>query len=239
MAAVSVTIPVFNEEAIIEKVIDDCYSEIIEKIPGSELIIVNDGSTDSTSNILERLKQESGQLKVIHLEKNSGHAKALRVAFEQACKPLVFHIDGDNQFSIKDFWKLYRCMEEYDIAVGYRARRYDPFYRKVLSLLLRWLSVILFGVSFRDVNVPFNLIKAETLRDIMRDTPGDLSATHIILLILAKLKKYRIAEIPVEHFERKTGRSTMTGLYLFNLCLVYFSDLLKLKYLIMRGKLKI
>lgn len=79
--AVSVTIPVFNEEAVIEKVVNDCYSEIIAKIHDSELIIVNDGSTDATFMILERLRQKFGQLKVIHLEKNSGHGKALRAAF--------------------------------------------------------------------------------------------------------------------------------------------------------------
>lgn len=238
MIAVSVTIPVFNEEAVVEKVVNDCYSEIIEKIPGSEIIVVNDGSTDSTSKILESLQHKFEQLKVIHLEKNSGHAKALRVAFDQASKPFIFHIDGDNQFSIKDFWKLYTCIEGHDIAVGYRTRRYDPFYRKVLSLFLRWLNVIIFGVSLKDVNAPFKLINTGVLQDIMRDIPRNFSATPILVLIIAKFRKYRVVEIPVTHFERKTGKSTMIGLYLFNLCLVYFIDLLKLKYLIVRGRLK-
>jgi len=239
MIAVSVTIPVFNEEAIIERVVNDCYSQIVEKIPGSELIVVNDGSTDATAKILERLNQEFKQLKVINLERNSGHGKALRVAFDRACKPFVFHIDGDNQFSVRDFWQLYKHTEASDIVAGYRTMRHDPFYRKVLSLFLRWLSVILFGVFLKDANAPFKLIRTEVLQDIMRDIPHDLSATPIILLIIAKLRKYQVVEIPIEHFERKTGKSTMVGLYLFNLCLVYLNDLLKLKYRLIRGKLKI
>lgn len=238
MIAVSVVIPVFNEEAVIERVVDDCYGEIIKKIPGSEIIVVNDGSTDSTAKILKSLKDKFEQLKIINLEKNRGHAQALRVAFDQASRPYTFHIDGDNQFSIKDFWKLYTCMEGYDLAVGYRIKRNDPFYRKALSLFLRWLNVIIFGVSLKDVNAPFKLINTKVLQEIMRDIPHNLSATPIVVLIIAKLRKYRVIEMPVAHFERKTGRSTMIGLSLLNLCWVYFIDLLKLKYLIVRVKLK-
>ena len=217
---------------------NDCYSEIIEKIPDSELIVVNDGSTDGTFKILKRLKQKFGQLKVIHLEKNSGHGKALRVAFDQACKPLVFHIDGDNQFSIKDFWQLYRHIEGNDIVAGYRSPRHDRLHRKILSLILRWINVILFGVSLRDVNAPFKLIKASVLNDIMSDMPQNFSATPIILYIIAKLKGYRIVEVPVVHFERKTGKTSMIGFYLLRLCSVYLIDLVKLKYRIVSGRLK-
>lgn len=238
MMAVSVTIPVFNEEAVIEKVVNDCYSEIIEKITDSELIVVNDGSTDATFKILERLKQKFGQLKVIHSEKNNGHGETLRLAFQQARKPLVFHIDGDNQFSVKDFWQLYKHTEENDIVAGYRSPRHDRLHRKILSLILRWINVILFGVSLRDVNAPFKLIKAGALNDIMSDIPQNFSATPIILCIIAKLKGYRIVEVPVVHFERKTGKTSMIGFYLLRLCSVYLMDLVKLKYRIVSGRLK-
>jgi glycosyltransferase involved in cell wall biosynthesis len=236
--AVSVTIPVFNEEAVIEKVVTDCYSQIIEKIPGSELIVVNDGSTDGTFKILERLKQKFGQLKVIHSEKNNGHGETLRLAFQQAHKPLVFHIDGDNQFNVNDFWQLYKHIEGNDIIAGYRSPRRDRLHRNILSWILRWVNLMLFGVSLRDVNAPFKLIKASVLNDIMRDVPQNFSAMPIILYIIAKLKGYRIVEIPIVHFERKTGKTSMSGFYLLRLCSVYLMDLVKLKYRIISGRLK-
>jgi glycosyltransferase involved in cell wall biosynthesis len=237
MTAVSVTIPVFNEEGAIEKVVNDCHSEILAKIPGSELIVVNDGSTDATSAILERLRRQFGQLKVIHFEKNSGHGKALRAAFREARKPLVFQMDGDDQFSVKDFWQLYGHMERNDIAAGYRSPRHDRAHRKALSLV-RWINVMLFGVSSRDANAPFKLIKSPVLQDILGDLPGDFSATPIVLLVLAKLKKYRVVEVPILHAERKTGKTSMAGLYLAKLCAIYLKDLLKLKYRILSGKLQ-
>ena len=238
MIAVSATIPVFNEEAVIEKVVNDCYSEIIEKISDSELIVVNDGSTDGTAMILERLKQKFGQLKVIHLEKNSGHGNALRVAFEHACKPLVFHIDGDNQFDIKDFWQLYKLIEGNDIVAGYRSPRRDRLHRNILSWVLRWINLMLFGVSLKDVNAPFKLIKASVLNDILKDVPQNFSAMPIMIYIIAKLKGYRIVEVPVVHFERKTGKTSMIGFYLWRLCGVYLMDLAKLKYRIVSGRLE-
>jgi dolichol-phosphate mannosyltransferase len=238
MMTVSVTIPVFNEEAVIEKVIGDCYSEIIEKIPGSELIVVNDGSTDGTFRILERLKQKLALLKVIHLEENRGHGKALRVAFDQACKSLVFHMDGDNQFSVKDFWHLYERMEGNDIAAGYRISRHDRLHRKVISFVLRWINIAFFGVSLKDVNAPFKLIRTNLLHDIMKDVPRDFSAIPIVLCMMAKLQGYRIVEVPVTHFERKTGKSSMAGFYLWSLCSVYLMDLMKFKRLITGGQFK-
>ena len=235
--AVSVTIPVFNEAAVIEKVVNDCHNEILAKIHDSELIIVNDGSTDATSMILERLRLKFGQLKIINLEKNSGHGKALRIAFDQASKALIFHVDGDNQFSIKEFWQLYQHIEGNDIVTGYRNHRYDTLHRKIVSLILEWVNAVLFGVQFRDANAPFKLIRSSVLKEIMRDVPYDYSPTAIILLILAQLKGHRITEVPVTHFERKTGKSKTQGFYLLKLCIVYLKDLLRLKCRI-AGRLK-
>lgn len=238
MHAVSIVIPVFNEGDILEKVIGDCHTQIIRKIPGSETIVVNDGSTDSTSVVLERLRDKFGELKVVTLDKNRGHGKALRKAFELADNPLIFHVDGDNQFRLEEFWKLYASMRGCDIAAGYRLKRKDCLRRRVISLLLCWMDMLLFGISMKDINSPFKLIRREALADIMRDIDSDFSAVPIAVMILAKLKGYRITEIPVEHFARKTGKSSMAGLYLINLCFVYFVDLIRIKFRILNGRIK-
>jgi len=238
MHAVSIAIPVFNEGDILEKVIGDCHTQIIREIPGSEIIVVNDGSTDSTSGVLERLKEKFVELKVITLDKNCGHGRALRKAFELAANPLVFHVDGDNQFRLEEFWKLYASMRDCDIVIGYRLKRKDHLYRRMISLLLCWMDMLLFGISLKDVNSPFKLIRREVLTGIMRDIDSDFSALPIALMVLAKLKGYRIMEIPVEYFARKTGKSSMIGLYLVNLCFTYFTELVKLKSRILSGQIK-
>ncbi len=235
MTPVSITIPVFNEEAVIAQVIDDCKREIIARIPDSEIIVVNDGSTDGTYEILQSMRGTFQQLVVIHSKTNNGYGAALRMAFEHARKDLVFNVDGDGQFSVKDFWQLYKHIEECDIVAGYRRPRFDPWYRKVFSFFLRCICVALFGVSFRDVNAPFKIIKAGVLHDVMAECPRDFSATPVILWIMAKLKGYRVVEVPVAHFERKTGRSTMTGFHLIKISIIYLRDLFKLKCRIICG----
>ncbi len=79
---VSIVMPVFNEEEIIEKSVRDYHSEIVRQLPGSEMVIVDDCSTDSTAIILKNLTQELEGIQILKTEKNSGHGKALRLAFE-------------------------------------------------------------------------------------------------------------------------------------------------------------
>lgn len=228
--SVSIVIPVYNEEEVIEKVIRQCYAEIIAHIEGSEFIVVNDDSTDSTPQILQRLAQELPHLEIINLKKNSGHGKALLAGFSRATNPLIFHIDSDDQFRIEDFWKLYRLTENNGIVLGWRTPRADPLYRKVISLLARLIDAVMFGVMIKDINSPFKFIRTSVLQDVIGDIPDNPFAASMLIVIAAKHKGYRITEIPVAHFARMTGKSKLIKIsYLCRGCFLSLRDIMLLK----------
>lgn len=101
--SLSVVMPVYNEQDIIEVVINSVYSNIISKIHESEFMIVNDCSTDNTLSILKKLSKKLDKIKIITTAENGGHGKAIHLGFLNAKKDWVFQIDGDNQFDPADY----------------------------------------------------------------------------------------------------------------------------------------
>lgn len=239
LMSISLVMPTYNEEQIIEKVVRQWHSQVVAEIEGSEFIIVNDGSTDSTFEILERLKSEFPALKIIHLKHNIGHGKAVRVGFNQVKNPVIFQVDSDNQFKAEDFWKLYQHIDKNDIVLGFRGPRMDHLDRRIVSMLLRFVNMIIFGIWVKDINSPFKLIKAEVLGEVVKDTPEDFLFFPIIFLIAAKCRGYRIAEVRVTHYARQTGKSTLAHLSLLRGCIHCLKDIMRLKmHLLFKKSLK-
>ncbi len=159
---------VYNEEGIIEKTVHDYYSEIINRLLGSEMIIVNDCFTDDTPAILAKLESELEGVKVLKPDKNGGHGKALRLAYENASLSLVLHTDSDYQFEPKDFWRLYDEIEDNDMVIGYRAVRHDDLPCLIITNILRVSNLAIFGFGIRDANSPFRLIRKECLQECLK-----------------------------------------------------------------------
>jgi glycosyltransferase involved in cell wall biosynthesis len=228
--AISLVMPVYNEEDAIERVVRDCYAEIIAKIDGSEFIIVNDASTDSTPVILEKLAQEFPHIKLISLDKNGGHGNALRAGFTHARNPIVVHMDSDGHFKAEEFWKLYPRLKDNDIVLGLRAPRHDPLLRRAIAWMIRFINMAVFGFLVKDINSGFKCIKNTVLQDVMDEVPPNVFAISILLVILAKHKGYRVAEVPITHFPRSTGRSTLANrYYLFKKCFCCLGDIVRVK----------
>ena len=146
---VSVVVNVFNEAKTIEKEIREIHAAVVEKLPGSELIVAEDGSKDGTKEIIATLVQELG---IIHStsEQRKGYTRALRDALRIAKNPYVFFSDTGGKLNFEDFWKLYPHRKQYGLVVGYRSGRQDQLYRRALTYgynsLLRWY----FHVSLQD-----------------------------------------------------------------------------------------
>jgi len=227
--SVSIVMPCYNEEEIIEKAIRACYSEIISKIDDSEFIIIDDCSRDNTHNILKRLKVEFPRLRVLKTPVNSGHGKAVRMGYDSATKEYIFQIDSDNQFDAKNFWKLYALKGDFDFILGFRKVRHDPLHRLVLSRTIRIMNLILFGVWIKDVNCPFRLIKKVVLDELLKLVDRETLAPNIMISILAKKKRIKMAEVPVPHYRRKTGVVSIANWKLIRVSLKGFMQLLELK----------
>jgi len=221
--------PVFNEEGIIEKTVRDFYSEIVAPMPGSEMVIVDDCSTDKSPEILKKLTDELPCIRVLRPAKNGGHGKALRLAFENVKCDLIFHTDSDYQNDPKDYWKLYEEIEMCDFVIGYRAVRHDPLPRLVITRLVRLVNLVLFGFHIRDANSPFKLIRRDCLKECLKEINTEAFAPSILLAVTASWKGYRLKEVPVTHLPRRTGRVSIVRWRLIKVCFRTLREIYELR----------
>ena len=129
---VSIVIAVYNEADTLEKEVRRIYDVILSKIPNSELIIAEDGSTDGSKEIIKTLVKELGIVHSTSIERK-GYTKALRDAFKITKSPLIFFSDTGNKHNPEDFWKLYPHINEFDLIIGKKSNRKDQLYRQILT----------------------------------------------------------------------------------------------------------
>ena len=129
---VSVIINIYNEVGTIEKEILNIHNKILSKLPGSELIIAEDGSTDGTKEIILKYIHD---WEVIHSTgaQRKGYARALKDAMKIAKNPYIFFSDTGSKFDFDDFWKLYGIRNKYSLVIGIRSKRSDQLYRRLLT----------------------------------------------------------------------------------------------------------
>jgi glycosyltransferase involved in cell wall biosynthesis len=201
---ISVILPIFNEEGNIHYVINNVMNILPTITNDFEIIAVDDGSVDKTAEILEGLKKIDARLKVIRHPENRGYGAALTSGFKRAQKELVFMMDSDRQFDISDLTKLTAYIDDYDIVIGFRAKRKDPFYRSFYSYCFKSLIKSFFGIKFKDINCGFKLFKREVLQRMVLFTMGSLISTEI--MIQAYINKLKIKQVAVNHYPRIYGR---------------------------------
>jgi len=199
---------IFNEEDNIEPLTLDILKTYDRHNIDGEVLLVDDGSTDSSPEICDRLVLEHDRARAIHHRPNRGRSYAIQTGFENAKGDVVIIMDGDRQYEpeeIPDFLK--KIDEGYDVVTGYRYQRADVFYRKWESIIYNRLIIKrLFGLDVKDQNSGFKAFKREAaLR--MDFNPDGYLGIHRFILPLAALKGLRIAEIPISHYPRKEGNS--------------------------------
>lgn len=220
----AVVIPVYNEEAVIEEVITS-WGRFLQAYLGPQtpfrIVVVNDGSKDSTPQILDRLSPALPFLQVVH-QKNSGHGAAVLNGYKIAAglaPEWVFQTDSDNQFLPDDFPKLWERRGESNFILGHRQKRYDDANRLVITRIVRAVNLALFGVYIVDSNIPYRLIKGDYLPKLLAALPPNPFAPNIFLSVLAKLDGNDLMSIPVTHKERETGQVSIIKWKLLKVCL--------------------
>ena len=137
---VTIVMPAWNEGEIIEACVREWYDEVVSKIPGSQLIVVDDCSTDATGRIVRELGTRLPGVICVRPERNGGHGKALRTGFEHATQEFVFQTDSDRQHLPSDFWKLWELRDQADFVFGIRSERADGTVRVVITRCMRLRS---------------------------------------------------------------------------------------------------
>ncbi|MCJ7692351.1 MAG: glycosyltransferase family 2 protein [Sedimentisphaerales bacterium] len=228
--SVSVFFPCYNEQDNIATLVEKTIS-VLEKFDADfELIIVDDGSSDSTARIADEIAQKDDRVKVVHHQINLGYGEALKSGFKAATKELVFYTDGDGQFDIGEMPPLLPMLEEFDIVSCYRINRKDSIMRKINGWAWTKLVCRLFGMKVRDIDCAFKLYKREIFDKIKMSSSGALIDTEI--LARAVREGYTITQKGVHHYPRTAGEQTGANL---KVILRAFKELFELRKKILSG----
>jgi glycosyltransferase involved in cell wall biosynthesis len=182
---VSVIISAYNEAETIEREIRAYHDVVVSRIPGSELIVAEDGSTDGTKQIISRLINE---LNIIHSTAavRKGYALALRDAVNLAKCPYIFLSDAGNKHNPEDFWRLFPFREEFGLVIGMKCNRTDQLYRQFLTWGYNKLISFYFGIKVRDADSGFRILKQDIARKVFNEewVNKDLIASEITLRVI-------------------------------------------------------
>lgn len=203
----SIVVPVFNEQGSLEGL----YEEILQAISGkydSEIIFVDDGSTDNSLDILTGFQQDDDRVRVIRFRSNFGQTAALSAGFEHSRGRIIIPLDADGQNDPGDIPKLVKKLDEgYDIVSGWRKKRHDGiFKRKLPSWVANWLIARITGVKLHDFGCTLKAYRAEALKEI--NLYGEM---HRFIPVLGSWSREKVTEIVVNHRPRTTG-ATKYGL---------------------------
>ena len=201
---ISVVVPVFNEEENLEELYRELAGALQKTGRTHEIILIDDGSTDSSWTALRSLQQKDGRVKLIRLRRNFGQTAALAAGFDRARGEIIISLDADLQNDPSDIPLLVQKVEEgYDIVSGWRKSRKDKFFsRRVPSRIANRLISWLTGVRLHDYGCTLKAFRSEVIKNIK--LYGEL---HRFIPAIASQLGVRISEVEVNHRPRKHGKS--------------------------------
>ncbi|MAO47926.1 MAG: glycosyltransferase [Aequorivita sp.] len=201
---ISIVIPLLNEE----ESLNELYRWIAEVMQSNgflyELIFIDDGSTDGSWKIIEKLSRENSEVKGIRFQKNYGKSQALHAGFAMAKGDVIITMDADLQDNPEEIPELYKMITEegFDLVSGWKKKRYDSVLSKNLpSKLFNYAARKTSGVKLHDFNCGLKAYKKDVVKTI--EVTGEM---HRYIPVLAKNAGFsRISEKPVLHQARKYG----------------------------------
>jgi glycosyltransferase involved in cell wall biosynthesis len=202
----SVFFPAFNDGGTIASMVIRAVQAASALTPDYEVIIVNDGSADATAQIADELARTYPHVRVVHHAKNCGYGGALQTGFRSATKDLIFYTDGDAQYDPGELSELWsRMTPDADLVNGYKISRSDPLHRIVIGRIYHHVVTALFGLTVRDVDCDFRLMR----RSIFERIQLEKTSGVICLEMMKKIHDagFRIVEVPVHHYHRAFGKS--------------------------------
>ncbi len=208
-SSLSVVLPAYNEEAIIERTVRHVADVLGGVASDFEIIVANDGSRDNTGGVLANLQAREPHLHllVVTHARNRGYGAAVASGFDAATKDLVFLTDGDKQFDVTELREFLPAMDgQTDLVIGWRRKRADPAMRKLNALGWKTLVNLLFGYTARDVDCAFKLFRRRVWLSMTVHSRGATFSAEF--MIKARRLGFHVKELPVSHLPRTAGSPT-------------------------------
>lgn len=198
----SLVIPAYNEEQSIGACVREADSVLARMGKRYEIIVVDDGSTDGTFDVLRTLKKNVPALRAIRFSVNRGQTTAMAAGFEHGRGDIMVTMDADRQNDPADIPRLLEMTGEWDVVCGWRQGRRDGFVRRASSVIANAVRNRLTHENIRDVGCTLRAYRAEYLRRIKL-----FEGMHRFLPTLLRLEGARVIEVPVNHRPRLTDKN--------------------------------
>lgn len=201
----TISIPAFNEEKNILPLIFDIVSTCDGLSIDYQILIINDGSTDNTENIIKKHFQEHPRVKLYNHDKNKGFGITLRDCFTLPDSEWIMNISGDNQFPAENIRNMLRYTSSYDLILGNRVRRRDNHYRKLVSAVYNAVISLFARQKINDIS-SIVLLKKSLICDIALKSKSGFIHAEIVLKALKNSTSF--IEVELLHKERVFGQSS-------------------------------
>jgi glycosyltransferase involved in cell wall biosynthesis len=230
MLQISVVVPLYDEAESLPELVAWIDRVMNAHHFNYEVILVDDGSKDSSWIVINKLKSEYPSVKGLRFKRNYGKSPALNEGFKMAQGSVVITMDADLQDSPDEIPELYRMIveEKYDLVSGFKKKRFDPISKTIPSKFFNWVTRKISGIELHDFNCGLKAYRKDVIKSI--EVYGEM---HRFIPFIAKEAGFlRIGEKVVQHQARKYGHSKF-GLNRF---INGFLDLLSLSFILRFGR---
>ncbi len=199
----SIIIPAYNEA--------ESFKELYEKIKATittlnckyEIIIIDDGSTDNSIEVLKEIRAHDNRVKIISFRRNYGKSAALSVGFEKAKGDIIVTMDADLQDDPAEIPNLLKEIKNgKDMVSGWKKKRFDPITKTIPSKFFNFVTSKLTGIPLHDFNCGLKAYRKEVVKEM--ELYGEL---HRYIPVLARWKGFTVSEVVVQHHPRKYGKT--------------------------------
>jgi len=205
---ISAALPAHNEEANIEQAVSELQSVLCEICTDGdyEVVVVDDGSTDRTAEIVLKLAEADPRVRLVQHDVNQGYGQTVKDGLMAGTLDYVFFTDSDLQFDVWELERLVSHLDRADVVCGYRIDRQDPWNRRVIAWGWNALVRVMFYVPVRDIDCAFKIFRREALQELDIQSTGALINTE--LMVKLGRSGYGVAEVGVNHFPRVGGEQS-------------------------------
>lgn len=206
----SICMPCYNEAQVLGEVLTGALAVLPEFLDEFEIVIVDDGSQDQTSSVVETFAEQDDRVRLVRHKVNRGYGASVATGLRAAKGDLVFFTDGDGQFNLLDLPQLLIELESHDVVVGYRYDRADHALRKFNAYGWKMVIRTLMGLQIRDLDCAFKVFPRRVIDKLQLDAEGACISAEI--MCQCTRGGVTIAEVPVNHYPRSLGKATGANL---------------------------
>jgi glycosyltransferase involved in cell wall biosynthesis len=206
---ISLFFPVYNDEKTV-RIVASRALELLEEVADNyEIIIVNDGSPDSSGDIADALAAEHENISAIHHPKNRGYGAAMKTGIASSRFDIICMIDGDNEYDVFDLKKMLAVKDYYMLIIAFRYRKLYSTKRIFISFVYNSVLRLLFKSPFRDISTGIRLIHRAVLDDVVLTSNSPFIGAELSLKSM--LRGFPVGEVGIQTFPRDFGTGSATS----------------------------